>query len=113
MTFIVVLVLAVVILIYLRVTGKEDWMRRAQLVFEQSGRNHYRGFPCRESCLRLAELEAEVAALPPGGGGGSGGFEKAPLDGVGGGGVIVVTVAPGFHPVQARRAQMRSGVAET
>ena len=40
MTFIVVLVLTVVILIYLRVTGKEDWMRRAQLVFEQSGGSH-------------------------------------------------------------------------
>jgi len=40
MTFIVVLVLTVVILIYLRVTGQEDWMRRAQLVFEQSGGGH-------------------------------------------------------------------------
>src|SRR5882762_6717400 len=40
MTFIVVLVLTVVILIYLRVAGKEDWMRRAQLVFEQSGGSH-------------------------------------------------------------------------
>ena len=37
MTFVVVLVLTVVILIYLKVTGKEDWMRRAQLVFEQTG----------------------------------------------------------------------------
>jgi amino acid transporter len=37
MTFIVVLVLTVVILIYLKVTGQEDWMRRAQLVFEQTG----------------------------------------------------------------------------
>src|SRR5216683_821696 len=37
MTFIVVLVLTVVVLIYLRVSGKEDWMRRAQLVFEQTG----------------------------------------------------------------------------
>jgi hypothetical protein len=37
MTFVVVLVLTVVILIYLRVTGKEDWMHRAQLVFEQTG----------------------------------------------------------------------------
>ena len=37
MTFIVVLVLTVVILIYLKVAGKEDWMRRAQLVFEQTG----------------------------------------------------------------------------
>lgn len=40
MTFIVVLVLTVVVLIYLRVTGHEDWMRRAQLVFEQSGGGH-------------------------------------------------------------------------
>jgi hypothetical protein len=40
MTFIVVLVLTVVVLVYLRVTGKEDWMRRAQLVFEQSGGSH-------------------------------------------------------------------------
>ena len=40
MTFIVVLVLTVAILIYLRVTGREDWMRRAQLVFEQSGGGH-------------------------------------------------------------------------
>ena len=40
MTFIVVLVLTVVVLIYLRVTGREDWMRRAQLVFEQSGGGH-------------------------------------------------------------------------
>jgi amino acid transporter len=40
MTFIVVLVLTVVILVYLRVTGREDWMRRAQLVFEQSGGGH-------------------------------------------------------------------------
>jgi amino acid transporter len=37
MTFIVVLVLTVAALIYLRVSGHEDWMRRAQLVFEQTG----------------------------------------------------------------------------
>ncbi|HEY5351037.1 MAG TPA: hypothetical protein VIK57_01150 [Streptosporangiaceae bacterium] len=37
MTFVVVLVLTVVILIYLKVTGQEDWVRRAQLVFEQTG----------------------------------------------------------------------------
>jgi hypothetical protein len=29
-----------VALIYLRVTGREDWMRKAQLVFEQSGGGH-------------------------------------------------------------------------
>jgi amino acid transporter len=40
MTFIVVLAVTVVILVYLRVTGREDWMRRAQLVFEQSGGSH-------------------------------------------------------------------------
>src|SRR5271157_1305497 len=40
MTFIVVLVLTVVILVYLRVTGKEDWMRRAPLVFDQSSGSH-------------------------------------------------------------------------
>jgi amino acid transporter len=40
MTFIVVLALTVVILIYLRAAGREDWMRRAQLVFEQSGGSH-------------------------------------------------------------------------
>jgi amino acid transporter len=37
MTFIVVLALTIVILIYLKVSGQEDWMRRAQLVFEQTG----------------------------------------------------------------------------
>src|SRR5690242_18369282 len=35
-----VLVITIVALIYLRVTGKEDWMRKAQLVFEQSGGGH-------------------------------------------------------------------------
>ena len=37
MMFIVVLVITVVVLIYLRVRGQEDWMRSAQLVFEQTG----------------------------------------------------------------------------
>ncbi len=37
MVFIAVLVLTVVILAFLRVRGREDWMHRAQLVFEQSG----------------------------------------------------------------------------
>jgi amino acid transporter len=40
MVFIAVLVITIVALIYLRVTGKEDWMRKAQLVFEQSGGGH-------------------------------------------------------------------------
>jgi hypothetical protein len=35
-----VLVITIVALIYLRVTGREDWMRKAQLVFEQSGGGH-------------------------------------------------------------------------
>jgi amino acid transporter len=35
-----VLVITIVALIYLRVSGKEDWMRKAQLVFEQSGSGH-------------------------------------------------------------------------
>ena len=38
--FIAVLVITIVALIYLRVTGQEDWMRKAQLVFEQSGGGH-------------------------------------------------------------------------
>jgi hypothetical protein len=37
MTFIVVLLVTIGVLVYLKVTGKEDWMRRAQLVFEQTG----------------------------------------------------------------------------
>jgi amino acid transporter len=37
MVFFAVVALTVIILIYLRVRGREDWMRRAQLVFEQSG----------------------------------------------------------------------------
>jgi amino acid transporter len=40
LVFIVVLLITVVALIYLRVTGREDWMRKAQLVFEQSGGGH-------------------------------------------------------------------------
>ena len=40
MVFIAVLVITIVALIYLRVTGREDWMRKAQLVFEQSGGGH-------------------------------------------------------------------------
>jgi amino acid transporter len=37
MVFIAVLVITVAGLIYLRVRGQEDWMRKAQLVFEQTG----------------------------------------------------------------------------
>jgi amino acid transporter len=40
LVFCAVLVITIVALIYLRVTGKEDWMRKAQLVFEQSGGGH-------------------------------------------------------------------------
>jgi amino acid transporter len=40
MVFIVVLALTVVILAFLRARGREDWMHRAQLVFEQSGGSH-------------------------------------------------------------------------
>jgi amino acid transporter len=40
MTFIVILALTIVTLVYLRVRGQEDWMHRAQLVFEESGAGH-------------------------------------------------------------------------
>src|SRR5262245_66620370 len=36
MVFIAVLAITIVALIYLRVSGKEEWMREAQLVLEQS-----------------------------------------------------------------------------
>jgi amino acid transporter len=40
MVFVVVLALTVVILAFLRARGREDWMHRAQLVFEHSGGGH-------------------------------------------------------------------------
>jgi len=40
LVFIAVLVLTIAALIYLRVTGKEEWMTKAQLVFEESGAGH-------------------------------------------------------------------------
>jgi amino acid transporter len=40
MVFIAVLVVTIVALIYMRVTRKEEWMAKAQLVFEQSGSGH-------------------------------------------------------------------------
>src|SRR5690242_18584495 len=40
LVFIAVLVITIAALIYLHVSGKEDWMRKAQLVFEQSGSGH-------------------------------------------------------------------------
>jgi len=35
-----VLVITVLAVIYLRVRGQEDWMRKARLVFEQPGSGH-------------------------------------------------------------------------
>jgi amino acid transporter len=40
LVFIAVLVITLVGLIYLRARGQEDWMRKAQLVFEQTGGGH-------------------------------------------------------------------------
>jgi amino acid transporter len=40
LVFIAVLVVTIVTLIYLRARGQEDWMRKAQLVYEQSGGGH-------------------------------------------------------------------------
>jgi amino acid transporter len=40
MSFIVILALTILTLVYLRVRGQEDWMHRAQLVFEESGAGH-------------------------------------------------------------------------
>jgi amino acid transporter len=40
LVFFAVVALTVIILVYLRVRGQEDWMRKAQLVFEQSGGGH-------------------------------------------------------------------------
>jgi len=40
LVFIAVLLITILALIYLRVSGREDWMRKAQLVFEQSGSSH-------------------------------------------------------------------------
>ena len=40
MVFIAVLVVTIVALIYMRVRGQEEWMAKAQLVFEQSGSGH-------------------------------------------------------------------------
>jgi amino acid transporter len=37
MVFIAVLVVTIAALVYMRVTGREEWMAKAQLVFEQSG----------------------------------------------------------------------------
>ena len=40
MVAIAAVVITIVALIYMHVTGREDWMRKAQLVFEQSGSGH-------------------------------------------------------------------------
>jgi amino acid transporter len=40
MTFAVVAVLAVLVLLYLRSRGREEWLARAQEVFEESGGGH-------------------------------------------------------------------------
>ena len=40
LVFFAVLVITIIALIYMHVTGKEDWMRKAQLVFEQSDAGH-------------------------------------------------------------------------
>ena len=40
MVFFVILALTIAALIYMRVTHKEEWMAKAQLVFEQSGASH-------------------------------------------------------------------------
>ena len=40
LVFFVVLAVTIVALIYMRVRGQEEWMAKAQLVFEQSGTSH-------------------------------------------------------------------------
>jgi amino acid transporter len=40
LVFIVVLAITLITLVYLRARGQEDWMRKAQLVFEESGGGH-------------------------------------------------------------------------
>jgi amino acid transporter len=40
LVFIAVLAITILALVYMHVTGREDWMRKAQLVFEQSGSGH-------------------------------------------------------------------------
>ena len=40
MVFIAILVVTILALIYMRVRGHEEWMTKAQLVFEQSGSGH-------------------------------------------------------------------------
>jgi len=40
LVFIAIVVITIVALIYMRVTGREQWMAKAQLVFEQTGSGH-------------------------------------------------------------------------
>jgi hypothetical protein len=40
LVFFVILAVTIVALIYMRVTHREEWMAKAQLVFEQSGTSH-------------------------------------------------------------------------
>jgi amino acid transporter len=40
MLYIVLVVITVLALVFLRVRGREDWLRKAQLVFEESGGGH-------------------------------------------------------------------------
>jgi len=40
LVFIAIIVVTVAALIYLRLRGQEEWMTKAQLVFEQSGSSH-------------------------------------------------------------------------
>jgi amino acid transporter len=40
LVFFAIVVVTIAALIYMRVTGKEEWMAKAQLVFEESGSGH-------------------------------------------------------------------------
>ena len=40
LVFFAVVVVTILALIYMRVTGREEWMAKAQLVFEQTGSSH-------------------------------------------------------------------------
>ena len=40
LVFFAIVVVTIAALIYMRVTGREEWMDKAQLVFEQSGSGH-------------------------------------------------------------------------
>ena len=40
MVFVAIVVVTIAALIYMRLRGREEWMAKAQLVFEQSGTSH-------------------------------------------------------------------------